>query len=136
MVKKSANINIANFNKIKKSCLVVKSKLNSFVCAIIIALSLPENSKCAYVKKNRNFLLKNWERRCQPKTLFKTLSDKLNIDAAKFLKFAPTKIKHWRLFLLRLGFNLVIFCFQSHFKIINEKYLRCNIFSRNIFIKK
>jgi len=135
-LKKSTNINIANFNKIKKSCIVVKSNLTSFIYGLIIALSFKENVNCAYVKKNDIFKLKDWQRKYQPKTIFKTLSNKLTTDASKFLTFIPVKIKHWRTFLNYLGFNLVIYCAKSHYKIINERYLGKNSFFRDIFLVK
>jgi len=120
-LKKTANITIQNFNRLKKSCIVVKSKLYSFVCGLIIALSFKENVICGYVRKNSIFKLKNWQRKCQPKRLFKTLNEKLVSDATKYLKFVPTKIRHWRRFMNYLGFNLVIYCANNHFRIINEK---------------
>ena len=133
-LKKSVHVNIANYNKLKKSCIVVKSKLCSFICGIIIALSFKSNLKCGYVKKNVNFNLKNWERKCQPRSLFKILTDKFVTDAINYLTFVPTKIKHWRSFLNYLGFNLVIFCAKSHYKILNEKSVTKQSFYRDIFL--
>src|SRR6266851_10685 len=135
-LKKSANIVISDFNRMKRSCIVVKSKIISFICGIIIALSLKENSNCAYVKRNRNFKLEKNQRYTQPKSVFKSLCEKLCLDAKSYLTFVPTKIKHWRKFLNYLGFNLVIFFSKNHFRILNENYLRKNTSCKDIYLIK
>ena len=133
MVKKHLYANISDFNKVKKSCVVVKSQLYSFVCGLIVALSFKENLN-SYVKKNKQFKLSKCQISNQPKSVFKILKEQLYKDAFQYLSFIPTKIKHWRKFFSFIGFNIVIFSSNYHYRIINQQYLFKNFSRKNIFL--
>ena len=121
-MKKSVKQTIFDYNKKKRNCITVKSRLNSFLNALIIAFSLPENSNNTFVKNN-GFIFSQSFSRNQPEINLNFMRKKLKKIACKSLNLKPTRISEWRTFLTSVGFNLIIFCGQNNFKILNEK--RC-----------
>ena len=119
-MKKKSKQTVWEFNKQKKNCITVKSHLLSFLNALIISFSLSENANINFVKKNW-FNLSESLRKKQPNITLKVLRLKLRKLATDVLNFVPKKISDWRSFLYLLDFNLIIFCGQNHYKILNQK---------------
>ncbi len=109
------------FNKRKRCIISVKSRQFSFLNAIIIALSFPDN-RCKFVLQNK-LNLNSKQRLNQGKYRFKILRKQLNTLATDYLTFKPTQIKHWQKFFGSVNFNLVVISTQSHFKRLSRKAL-------------
>jgi len=124
---------MTNFLKHKRSVITVKSKTFSFVTSVIVALLLKENSN-NYIKDYGDLTPK--QLRLQPAYIFNGLREKITNDASKYLGYKPTRINELRKFLTHLGFDLVIFCSQSHYRIINEKAIKQNSNGKKIFLLK
>ena len=111
---------VEDFYKRKRSTITVKSKVFSFLNAIIIALSFPQYNNHTFVKEN-NFNLTSNQRNKQGVRRFKIMRNQLKTLAANYLNFKPTLIKHWQLFFNSMNFNLVIILSQNHFRRLCKK---------------
>jgi len=123
-MKKGAKQTLSDFIKRKKSVVTVKSKQFSFLISVIIALSY----------KSKRYDIQPSQIKNQPKQHFKELTEKLCADATSYLGFKPTRIKEWRTFLKHLGFDLIIFCANSHYRIVNENVISTNSQGQKLFL--